>query len=116
MQTNLPAGVYTLSWTYSKGPVNVPIGNSYVDAAWVDQVTLTSVAPIAPKLGIQSVGTNAVLLYWPSSVSVFRLQQTVALTPIEWTNSINPVNVVNGTNQVLVAPTARSQFYRLVYP
>ena len=115
-QTNLAAGVYTLTWTYSKGPVNIPDGILYVDAAWVDQVTLTAAALTAPTLEVQSTGPNAILLYWPVSPSVFRLQQTLALNPPSWTDTTNTVNVVNGINQVSVSAVGASHFYRLVYP
>jgi hypothetical protein len=83
----------------------------------VDEVSLeASAASPAPVLGIQLSGENAALLYWPVSTSVFRLQQTAALNPASWTDTTNTVNPVNGTNQVLLAPTAPTQFYRLVYP
>lgn len=115
--TNLPAGVYNLDWTYSKGPVNIPDGISYVDAAWVDEVSLgaSAITP-APDLGIQLAGEDAALVFWPASASVFRLQQTPDLNPTSWTDVTNVVNLVNGTNQVWLAPTVQSQFYRLVYP
>jgi hypothetical protein len=119
MQTNLPAGVYTLNWTYSKGPVNIPDGIPYSDAAWVDQVTLasaTSPPPLAPVLGIQLAGVNTVLLYWPVSSNVFRLQQTPTLNPANWTDTTNTVNVVNGTNQTFIISGGSNQFYQLVYP
>jgi hypothetical protein len=115
-RTNLAAGVYTLKWTYSKGPVNIPDGILYANAAWVDQVTLTAAAPTAPTLEVQRTGTNAILLYWPVSPSVFRLQQTVALNPASWTDTTNTVNVVNGMNQVSVGTVDASSFYRLVSP
>jgi Divergent InlB B-repeat domain len=115
-RTNLAAGVYTLTWTYSKGPVNIPDGILYVDAAWVDQVTLTAAAPTAPTLEVLRTGPDAILLYWPVSPSVFRLQETVALNPASWTDTTNTVNVVNGTNQVSVGVVGASSFYRLVYP
>ena len=67
LQTNLAAGAYTLTWIYSKGPVNIPDGIPYVDAAWVDEVTLTGATSFAPLLGIRNAGPNAVLLYWPES-------------------------------------------------
>jgi len=115
-RTNLAAGVYTLTWTYSKGPVNIPDGILYVDAAWVDQVTLTTAAPTAPTLGVQTTGPHTILFYWPVSPSVFRLQQTAALNPASWTDTTNTVNVVNGMNQVSVGAVGASHFYRLVYP
>ena len=118
MQTNLPAGVYTLNWTYSKGPVNIPNGILYSDAAWVDLLTLTTATgpPPAPVLGIQSAGVNTLLLYWPVPTATFRLQQTATLSPANWTDTTNAVNVTGGTNQVVITPAGNSQFYRLVYP
>ena len=116
VQTNLASGVYTLTWTYAKGPVNNPDGILYLDAAWVDQVSLTAAAASTPTLEVLRTGPNTILLYWPVSSSVFRLQQTVALNPASWTNTTNTVNAVNGTNQVSVDAVDNSQFYRLVYP
>jgi hypothetical protein len=50
IQTNLPAGVFTLTWTYSKGPGNIPNGIPYADAAWVDEVSLSSALHCHPPL------------------------------------------------------------------
>ena len=116
VQTNLPAGVNTLTWTYSKGPVDIPSGIPYSDAAWVGDVTLAATTPTAPVLDIKSAGVNSALLFWPVSSAVFRLQQTAALMPANWTDATNTVSQVNGTNQVSVVLTAQSLFYRLVYP
>ena len=115
-QTNLPAGVYTLDWTYSKGPVNIPNGITYSDAAWVEQVSLESTAPPPPVLGIQSAGANALLLFWPVSSATFRLQQSASLNPAIWMDTTNAVSVANAMNQASVTPAGSNQFYRLVYP
>jgi hypothetical protein len=119
MQTNLPAGLYALNWTYSKGPVNIPNGIPYWDAAWVDEVSLVPSVPSQPsppQLSIQTT-TNGVLLYWSVPSVVFRLEQTVALAPADWATASNTtVNAVNGTNQALVSPVQQSLFYRLAYP
>jgi hypothetical protein len=115
-QTNLPSGLYALTWTYAKGPVNIPDGILYVDAAWVDEVTLTtSVTPTAPTLEVQRIGPETILLNWPVSPTVFRLQQTPTLNPVSWTDATNAVNAVNGTNQVSVGTVNDSQFFRLVH-
>jgi len=116
LSTNLAPGVYTLTWTYSKGPVDIPSGLAYTDAAWVGDVTLASATPAAPVLGIQATAGNSLLLYWPASPAAFRLQQTGSLSPANWINTTNTVSLITGTNQMLVAPAAQSQFYRLVYP
>jgi hypothetical protein len=96
--------------------VNIPNGIPYSDAAWVDQVTLTSATPLAPVLGIEPTGDNTLLLYWPVSSAIFRLQQTVTLSPAAWMDTTNVVNVANGMNQAFITPVGSNQFYRLVYP
>ena len=119
MQTNLPAGGYTLTWTYSKGPVNIPDGVAYADAAWVDQVALTAVSVVPPQppiLAIRSISANTALLFWQISSNTFRLQQSTNLAPPSWANTTNVVTTANGTNQVLVVPTVKSLFYRLISP
>jgi hypothetical protein len=116
VQTNLPAGDYTLNWTYSKGLVDSPNGIPFLDAAWVDEVALASSAIPEPVLGIELTAGKSVFVFWPASTNVFRLEQNAALGSTNWTDTTNAVNLVNGTNQVLIVPAARSQFYRLVYP
>jgi len=115
VQTNLAAGVYTLTWTYSKGPVDIPSGIPYTDAAWVGDVTLAATIS-APELGLRLTGLHSALCYWPVSSTVFRLQQTTALNPANWTDVTNSVNSASGTNQVLITPTGSGDFYRLIYP
>jgi hypothetical protein len=114
-QTNLPSGVYTLTWTFSKGPVNAPDGILYEDAAWVDQVSLSSTAIAIPTLAVQKTGPDTVLLNWPVSSAVFRLQQTPTLNPENWTDSTNAVTTVNGTNQVSFVTVISSEFFRLAH-
>jgi hypothetical protein len=114
IQTNLPAGAYTLAWTFSKGPVDIPSGIPSADAAWVDEVSLASSIAL-PILSIELTGGD-VQLSWPESSLAFRLEQTTALAPASWEAVTNTINVVNGTNQALVVPVPTSQFYRLVYP
>jgi hypothetical protein len=116
VQTNLAIGSYTLTWTYSKGPVDIPNAILFTDAAWVDQVSLTSSAQAIPALSTQLTGANSLLISWPVTSTVFRLQQTPTLNPIQWTTTTNNVSVVNGTYQVQVSTYTSSQFYRLVYP
>jgi hypothetical protein len=112
-ERNLPPGVHTLLWTYTKQSNDNPTSIPFADAAWVDEVTLTGATSFAPMLGIQNAGPNAVLLYWPGSSTAFQLQQTAELLPANWVSTTNSVNLVNGTNQVMVAPAEQSQFYRL---
>jgi hypothetical protein len=115
LQTNLPAGEYTLTWTYSKGPGDIPNGIPYADAAWVDEVSLSSASPVGPVLSIQII-EGGVLLSWPVPTEVFRLEQTASLAPANWVAATNSVNNVSGLNQVSITPVPTGQFYRLIYP
>lgn len=114
VQTNLVAGRHTLTWTYAKGPVDVPDNVPFADAAWVDQFSLVSTnAQIqAPILSILKTTTNAVVIYWAPAAG-FVLQQTPALGQPAWVNVTNPVNLVNSQDQVVISPTPTNQFYRL---
>ena len=117
VQTNLSPGSYTMTWTYSKGPVDIPNGILFTDAAWVDQVTLGSVSQPIPTLGIETTGPNSLVLFWPvNTTSLFRLQETATLNPMQWSDNPNAVNIVNGNYQVEVTAAVSSRFYRLVSP
>lgn len=116
VQTNLVAGRHTLTWTYAKGPVDVPDNVPFADAGWVDQFSLVSTnAQIqSPILSILKTTTNTMVIYWAAAPG-FVLQQTPALAPSAWANVTNPVNVVNSLNQVVLSPAPTNQFYRLQY-
>jgi hypothetical protein len=78
-----------------------------------NQIIATVSAP--PTLAIQPA-TNGVVLLWPVSPTIYRLQQTTNLTAANWVSNTIPLNVVNGTNQVTVSPAAGKMFYRLINP
>ena len=114
-QTNVPPGRHTLTWTYTKGPVDIPTGVGFADSGWVDQVSIvsTNLQTQPPALTISSTATNTVVIAWPASSAGFVLEQSPLLAPANWTTVTNPVDVLAGENQVVVAPSAASQFYRL---
>jgi hypothetical protein len=66
-------------------------------------------------LGITTFGTNLVV-FWPSPPGGFVLQQNSDLTTTNWTTVTNTPAITNGLNQVILAPTNGSSFYRLKYP
>ena len=68
-----------------------------------------------PTLAIQPA-TNGVVLLWPVSPAIYRLQQNTNLTTANWVSNTIPLNVVNGTNQVTVSPAAGNMFFRLINP
>jgi len=116
VQTNLVAGRHTLTWTYAKGPVDVPDSTPFADAAWVDQFSLvsTNLQIQSPILSILKTTTNSVVIFWAPATG-FVLQQTPALGQPAWVNVTNPVNLVNSMDQVVITPAPTNQFYRLQY-
>lgn len=116
-QTNLLAGNHVLTWTYAKGPVDIPTGVPFLDSGWVDQVILgpTNTVMSLPILTIALTPTNTVLVSWPAPSTGFNLQQSASLANANWVNSTNPVSVIGSQNVVLVVPSANGQFYRLIF-
>jgi hypothetical protein len=118
LQTNLVPGRHTLTWTYTKGPVDIPTGVPFADSGWVDQVSLTSTNPVpsAPSLSIELTSTNTALVSWPLTSVAFTLQQNADLQTSVWATVTNPVTVSAEENQVIITPGSDLQFYRLKYP
>ncbi|HWV98606.1 MAG TPA: hypothetical protein VNZ64_02825 [Candidatus Acidoferrum sp.] len=119
VQTNLAPGRHTLTWTYTKGPVDTPTGVPFADSGWVDQVSLvaTNLQVQPPLLSILLTATNSVVISWPAPSTGWTLQQnTNLLVPTAWASTTNPVSTAGGQNQVLVTLPTGTQFYRLQHP
>jgi List-Bact-rpt repeat protein len=116
-QTNLLAGNHTLTWNYTKGPVDIPTGIPFLDSGWVDQVSLTStnVAPQPPPMNVGLTSTNTVLVAWPAPSTGFVLQQNPDPATTNWVNSTNSVNLAGSQKYVIIPPTGQHEFYRLIY-
>jgi uncharacterized repeat protein (TIGR02543 family) len=117
VQTTLPPGRHTLTWTYSKGPVDVPTGVPFTDSGWVDEVSLvpTNAAPPAPVLSIELTSSNTVLLSWPAPSVGYSLQQNFGLYATNWLSVTNPVGLIDSQNQVIIVPASNREFYRLIF-
>jgi hypothetical protein len=64
-------------------------------------------------LSLQRTPTNTIVFSWPASALGYALEQNSDLATANWVSTPNPVTVVNGQNQVLVAPSTGNLFYRL---
>lgn len=118
IQTNLPPGNHTLTWTYAKaGGDNNITGVPYLDAGWVGDVSVTPLVTQsnAPALYISLTASNTVVLSWPAPSTGFVLQENSSLVTTNWVNVTNVVNVVGGQNEVNLLPTNTAQFFRLFY-
>jgi hypothetical protein len=63
-------------------------------------------------LAIQASG-NSVVMSWAPEVGNYLLQQNSSLATSNWVNVTNPVNLVNGQNQVVAPIASGARFYRL---
>ncbi|HZV37085.1 MAG TPA: hypothetical protein VFB72_21085, partial [Verrucomicrobiae bacterium] len=105
--------------------VNVPaivggqqafVGFTAADGGAVSTQTVSNFVYISlVDLQATPSGSNLILA-WPVGVGGFTLQQSPALLSGNWTPVTNAVNVVNGSNQVVVPITGNYNFYRLVNP
>ena len=116
VETNLLSGSHTLLWTYTTGS-SLPTGIQTADSAWVGDVTLTptNITPVAPVLNIERTGPNSVVLFWVAPDD-WHLQQNFNLATTNWVGVTNPVNVIDGSNEVTITPLTSNQFFRLKFP
>jgi hypothetical protein len=66
-----------------------------------------------PTLSIQVV-PGGVMLWWPGWASGYQLQQNSVLSAAGWVDCPNPVNLVNGNNEVTITPANGTLFFRLM--
>jgi hypothetical protein len=112
--TSLPPGNHTLTWTYAKGPTDLPTGIPFLDSAWLDQVSVVPVgAEQPPALTISLTSSNTVLLSWPAPSTGFFLEQNDEVATTNWINSTAPVNIVGTDHHAIVPRTNAARFYRL---
>lgn len=77
----------------------------------LDNVTVT----LLPELGIRVADTGGVVVSWRWPSTGFVLQQSTDVDSANWTTVTDPVEVVDGQNQVTVLPVAERAFYRLFH-
>ncbi|HEY3914524.1 MAG TPA: hypothetical protein VGN61_08565, partial [Verrucomicrobiae bacterium] len=104
---HVQAGKYDLEVVGYGGLQSVSASETYALAYQFFPIT-------APTLTITPSPTNTVIT-WPSSPTVFILQQTGSLTaPVSWSDVTNTEWITNGTEWVSVNASAGNSFYRLV--
>lgn len=107
-----PPGNQLLQWTYSKDNS----GSAGADAAWVDQVVITTPPP-SLSLTATSSNNTAIVISWPDTATGFRLEHN---TDLRLTNGWMPAPQVRSTNagkiSVTVPTVSSNYFYRLRNP
>lgn len=109
-------GQFTVSGTIGQHDAGGPMtgGNfSLTGGFW----SLLSVVQTigSPTIRIFLTTTNTAVVAWPTSATGFTLQGNSNLSPSGWTTAGSPI-VVGSENQVIIAPPAGRQFYRLNHP
>ena len=109
-------GTYSMWAVNSSGTYYVEAGSypGFSGATGYGTSTITN-APTPPMLSIQPT-TNGIMLLWPDSGTAFRLLQNSDCTTTNWVVNTNTICLVNGTNQVTVAPACGNVLFRLVNP
>jgi hypothetical protein len=108
-----PMGTLTFSSTaspFDRVEIRVQAGGDA--AVFVDDVTVKP----TPQLDIWVAGPDAVMVAWPASSPGYVLQESRTLEVTDWVTVNDPVEVVNGQNQVLRWPATGYAFYRLARP
>jgi len=109
-------GQFTLSGTIGQHDSGGPmVGGSFslTGGFWSLLSVVQSVG--SPTIRIFLTTSNTAVVAWPTNASGFTLQQNSVLGTSGWTTSGSPI-VVGSENQVVIAPPAGRQFYRLVHP
>jgi hypothetical protein len=71
-------------------------------------------AMATPQLQVTLANVDTVTLSWPVSSAAFILQETSSLTSPTWTVVTNARSVISQQNQIALARSSASKFYRLL--
>lgn len=119
------------TWSNYSAYLSIPTGTRFIQYsmnfvlhagsdldAFVDDNVL-SVAdsiPAPPVLYITGSPTNPVVSWPAQNAGGYVLVQNTNLNTTNWAVVGNPVTTLNGTNQVIVSPPLKNQFFRLYHP
>ena len=109
-------GQYTVSGTIGQHDAGGPMtgGNYSLTGGFWSLLSVVQTAG-SPTLRIFLTTTNTAVVAWPAPSTGFTLQVNTNLGTTNWVSGGSPA-VVGGENQVIIAPPAGRQFFRLVHP
>jgi hypothetical protein len=104
-------GVYSVSGTLGQPDAGGPMtgGNYSLTGGFWSLFAVQT--PGAPLLSITAAGPGQATISWSPDTPGFVLQETLSLSPAEWTNSPS-----GSTNPIVVPATLPTKFYRLFKP
>ncbi len=105
-------GVFSVSGTIGQPDAGGPMTNGQFSVTGGFWVLPTAVqTPGAPTLTIAPAAPGQATISWTPPTPGFVLQESFALSPGSWTNSVS-----GATNPVVVPATPPKKFYRLLKP
>ncbi len=108
------AGFAFVNWT-ENGRI-VSRSASYTFTNIVNRSLVAHFGPAGPPLSFSLPQAGTLLLSWPANPAGWNLQESPDLGQDSWVISSRPVNVVNGQNEVTIAPLTGKGFFRLFRP
>lgn len=109
-------GQYVISGTIGQADAGTMGGGNYSLTGGFWSLLSVVQSPGAPLLSIHLTATNTVLLSWPVTTPAYNLQKSATVSAPSWGSVTNTATVVNGQNQVLIAPPVGNSFFRLTSP
>ena len=76
----------------------------------------TNATSLPPLLSIVLVAPGTLMFAWPTNSSGFTLQRADALSPANWLDVTNAIDIVEMNNAVTLSPETGSSFFRLRRP
>ena len=107
------SGFAFLNWTENSAIAGTSTNFNLIVAS---NRTLTANFVLIPQLHTLRTPTNTVVVSWPSPSSGFVPQQNALCHRTNWVDMTNAIEVVNGRNQVVIAPPPTNCFFRLIHP
>ena len=109
-------GVYSVSGSIGQPDTAALAGGRYTVQGGFWGLIAAIQTPGAPPLQIINTGTNAVAVVWPTTPTLFSLQENTDLSTTNWV-SVAAAPTDDGTNNtVIIAPAAGNRFFRLKWP
>lgn len=109
-------GQFTVSGTIGQHDAGGPMtgGNYSLTGGFWSFLSVVQTAG-SPTLRIFLTTTNTAVVAWPAPSTGFSLQVSTNISTTNWVSTGSP-SVVGSENQVIIAPPAGRQFFRLFHP
>lgn len=106
-------GYVFVNWTEGGSPVSTDPSYGFSSAA---SRSLTANFIAQPELETTLAAVDALNISWPAGAQDWVLQECVEVGVDPWSDSAEPVDVIDNRNQITINPSVDSGFFRLYHP